>query len=395
MRPSVLQLIGSFHQGGSERQALQLTRLLKESGRYEVYLAAMDRSGPLLGEASDLGFDDIPEYRLTSFYDRTVLTEVRRLAHFLRARRIGVVQTHDFYTNVFGMAAARLAGVPVRIAARRETTGWRTPAQKAVERMMYRFAHTIVGNSQGVRRQLLAEGVPDRKIATIYNGIDFARLALPADFDREKALGELGLPSRADLRFVTIVANLRHAVKDHPTFLRAARRVSLACPDARFVIAGEGELTEPMREMAARLGIASETAFVGQTGRIAELLAVSEVCVLSSTAEGFSNAILEYLAASRPVVVTDVGGAREAVAEGETGHIVPPGDDAAMAARIIALLGSPDRAREMGQAGRQTAERNFSCAAQLGATEALYERLLAVRGRGRARKVVGVRRGVA
>jgi glycosyltransferase involved in cell wall biosynthesis len=110
---------------------------------------------------------------------------------------------------------------------------------------------------------------------------------------------------------------------------------------------------------------------------VAELLSVSEVCVLSSKAEGFSNSILEYMAAARPVVVTDVGGAREVVIEGETGHLVPSGDDAAMAARLIGLMCEPEKARAMGAAGRRVVEEKFSCEAQLAQTEELYDGLLA------------------
>src|SRR6201999_1618620 len=123
------------------------------------------------------------------------------------------------------------------------------------------------------------------------------------------------------LRYITIVANLRHPVKDHPTFLRAAQQVHAAFPAARFVLAGEGELTGAMQDLAAQLGITDQTFFIGRCARVAELLAASDACVLSSIAEGFSNSILEYMAASRPVVVTDVGGAREAVVDGETGYL--------------------------------------------------------------------------
>jgi glycosyltransferase involved in cell wall biosynthesis len=109
---------------------------------------------------------------------------------------------------------------------------------------------------------------------------------------------------------------------------------------------------------------------------VAELLAVSEICVLSSKAEGFSNSILEYMAAGRPVVVTEVGGAREVVAEGETGYLVPSGDDAMMAERLVALLQDPERARAMGVKGKRVVEEKFSCAAQLSRTDSLYDRLL-------------------
>src|SRR5262249_55996952 len=117
--------------------------------------------------------------------------------------------------------------------------------------------------------------------------------------------------------------------------------------------------------------------FTGRCEHIADLLSISDVCVLSSVAEGFSNSILEYMGASRPVVATNVGGAREAIIEGETGYLVRPGDDETMAARITELLRNPDRARSMGRRGRQVVEQKFSPAAQLAQTEQLYDLLLA------------------
>lgn len=134
---------------------------------------------------------------------------------------------------------------------------------------------------------------------------------------------------------------------------------------------------EPMRALAAEQELAEHAFFTGRCADVARLLAVSDVCVLSSRAEGFSNSILEYMAAARPVVATDVGGAREAVVEGETGHLVSSGDDAALAGRVIDLLREPERARAMGRRGRRMVEEKFSCAAQLERTEALYDRLLA------------------
>src|SRR5262245_39280285 len=125
MRPQVLHLINSFQQGGTERQAVQLVRLLQTSGRYGVNVACLNGAGVLRKEVETLGFHDIPEFPLTSFYNRNTLTQLRRLARLLREREIKIVHTHDFYTNIFGMAAATLARVPVRVASRRETEGLR------------------------------------------------------------------------------------------------------------------------------------------------------------------------------------------------------------------------------------------------------------------------------
>lgn len=386
--PEILQLINSFHQGGSERQAVQLARLLAGSNRHRLRVACLERRGVLLDEALQLGLPEIPEYPLTSFYDANAVRQLRRFAAYLREHRVEVVHTHDFYTNVFGMAAATLARVPVRIASRRETSGMRSRAQKKIERSVYRLAHTIVANAEAVRRVLIDEGVSDEKIFTVYNGLDLERLTPKADGGRESLLRLFNLPHEETRRFVTIVANLRHDVKDHPTFLRAARRVRAAVPDAAFVVAGEGELTQPMRSLAAQLEIEHDVFFTGRCKDVAALLAVSDVCVLSSRAEGFSNAILEYMAAARPVVATDVGGAREAIVEGETGFLVAAGDDEAMAERIIRLLREPEKARRMGHSGRLRVEQKFSCAAQLENTLNLYERLLASKQAARSQGAV-------
>src|SRR5207247_9481866 len=135
-------------------------------------------------------------------------------------------------------------------------------------------------------------------------------------------------------------------------------------------------LLEPLRALAVQLGLANDVLFLGPCGNVAELLAVSDVCVLSSSAEGFSNAILEYMAAARPVVATDAGGAREAIQDGETGYVVPVGDDQLMAARISALLRAPEQARAMGAAGQRRVRQDFSCEAQLERTHNLYDLLL-------------------
>ncbi|MFN2454911.1 MAG: glycosyltransferase family 4 protein [Pyrinomonadaceae bacterium] len=375
-KTNVLLMLPSFHQGGSERQAVQLARLLHESGLHRVHVACLDKGGLLRAEVEGLGLGDIPEYPLTSFYDRNALTQLRRCIAFLREHEIDVVQTFDLYTNVFGMAAAALARVPARIAARRELEGIRSPAQKWIERRAYNLAHKVVANAEAIRGRLIEDGVAADKISTIYNSLDLRRVAPQPGLPRDEALAVLDLPRQPSRRFITIVANVQHPVKDHRMFLRAAKLVRATIPDAAFVIAGEGELLDSLREYAAQLGLARDVFFTGRCVKVAELLFVSDVCVLSSVAEGLSNSILEYMAAARPVVVTDVGGAREAVSDGESGYIVKPGDDETMAARIIALLQDPERARAMGERGRHIVEQKFSCEANLARTQNLYDGLL-------------------
>jgi L-malate glycosyltransferase len=381
LRDNVLQLIGSFNQGGSERQAVQLTQMLHESGRFNIFVATLDQSGPLSADIDRLDLSEVPEYKLTSFYDRNAVVQLRSFAGYLKRNNVRVVHAHDFYTNIFGMAAATLARVPVRIASRRESAV-RAAKQRLVERGAYRLAHKVVANCEEVRRQLIVEGVAPDKVVTLYNGLDLTKFA--TEFDRKTSLSHLGLTTDAPRRFITIVANMRAhfmepkpvCLKDHATFLRAAKRVHDFVSDAAFVIAGEGELLEQTKSLATELGLERDVFFIGRCENVVELLSVSYACVLSSISEGFSNSILEYMAAGRPVVATDVGGAREAIVEGETGYLVKAGDDEALALRLIDLLNNSDRALTMGERGRTVVREKFSSEAQLARAENLYETLL-------------------
>jgi glycosyltransferase involved in cell wall biosynthesis len=233
-----------------------------------------------------------------------------------------------------------------------------------------------------VRQQLITkEGLPARKVRTVYNGLDPARVEEPRA-ERSEILKSLNLPDSA--RFVTIMANMRAHVwnpepfcyKDHPTFLRAAQRVQQQVPDAAFIIAGEGDLKSATQQLARDLGIEHRTFFIGRCEDVGAVLSISDVCVLSSVAEGFSNSILEYMAAARPVVSTDVGGAREAIVHGETGYLAPAGDDEKIAEHIVSLLSQPEQSRMMGERGRRVVNEKFSAQKQLQTVENLYNELL-------------------
>jgi len=373
MKRNVLFIIDSFEQGGSERQALQLLRQLHESGECRVQLACLQERGSLRADADRLGLGAIHEYALTSFYDLNFIKQIRRCTRFLKEKKIHIVHTHCFYTNVFGMTSAFWARVPARITSKGETNGFRTPMQKRAERGAFRMAHRVIANCQVVRNQLIKEGVNPARIVQHYNGLDLDRVKIVSGLTRAKARAMFGLPE--DRRFITIVANLHNPVKDHSMFLRAAARVHANVSDAAFIVAGEGVLMEDLRTQAEELGVGKDIFFVGRCDDVASLLFASDIGVLSSKAEGFANAILEYMAAGLPVVATDVGGAREAIVEGETGFLVPSGDNLAMAERIIQLLKS-DKLRAMGERGRAIVETKFSAENHLENTLELYDELL-------------------
>lgn len=370
---NVLQFIGSFHTGGSERQAVQLVRLLKEAGKFNVFLATLNREGVLLEEVAGLGFNQIPEFPLTSFYDLNFARQIKNCVKFLRENKIEIVQTHDFYTNIFGITAAKLAGVNCKIASKRETGGMRSKVQKTIEKKIFGLADAVVVNSKAVEKYLIDEGISAEKIELIYNGLDLERLQ-PKLTDRKEILEKLDLPTGEKIKFITLVANLRHDVKNQPMFLRAVQKVLQKFPNAHFVLAGEGELREGLENLACELKIAENTHFIGRCEIVPELLSVSFAGALTSFHEGFSNSILEYMAANLPVVATNVGGASEAIVENETGFLVKSDDDEALANCLIELLEDEGKAGMFGATARKITEEKFSLSAQISNVSELYER---------------------
>ena len=356
---------------------MQLVKSLQSIGRYRILMACLNSDGPLRRDLDCLDLGEIPEYKLTAFYNFRSLRQVRRFTSHLKKQRIGILHTHDFYTNVFGMCAAAMARVPVRIAARRESSTMRSSGRRALERISYRAATRVLANCEEVRCQLISEGVSPKRIEVIYNGVHAERTCHPRPVNRSEIAASFGLPTDSKRLFISIVANLRLAAKDHGTFLRAARGVSASAPQATFVVAGEGELMTSMRLLAEELGIAGQTFFLGRCDRVTELLSITDVAVLSSLYEGFANAVLEYMAAGCPVVATDVGGVREAVVDGKTGYLVEAGDHEAMARQILRLLDTPQQAQEMGMLGQQIVKQKFSSETQVKAIIGLYEDLLA------------------
>lgn len=373
--PRILHLLNSFQQGGTERQTVQLVRQLCELDM-EVHVACQRREGPLEAELEDLNLKSIPTFPLTKLYDANAGKQMLRFARHLRDLRIDILHVHDFYTNVFGLPASALAGTPVRIGSKREL-GMLTSGRRAAERFAFRFASSVIANCYAARNRLLEMGLPSARVVTIHNGVTRDRVAFGSDATRSRVMASFELAPLTEGPVIVMVSNLRHRLKDHTTLLRAAHVVVSQHPDAAFLIAGEGELLNEMRTLATDLGISGSVRFIGRCDRIGDLLHIADVCVLSSRSESLPNVVLEYMAAGKPVVATDVGGVGEAVLEGVTGFLVMGGDSSAIARRVLHLLRNPELARRMGERGRARIDAEFSADLQLQRTCEVYERLLA------------------
>jgi glycosyltransferase involved in cell wall biosynthesis len=170
-------------------------------------------------------------------------------------------------------------------------------------------------------------------------------------------------------------------VKDQLTLVRAFLRLVDTVPDARqrlrLALVGDGPLRRQAAELLAAHGSLDLAWLPGFRDDVADVMRGLDVFVLPSLKEGISNTILEAMATGRPVVATDVGGNRELVAEGETGYLVPAGDDEAMAAALRRYVDAPCSIAAHGQAGRRRAEREFSLERMVEAYASVYDAVMA------------------
>ncbi|MFN2316238.1 MAG: glycosyltransferase [Gemmatimonadales bacterium] len=354
-----------------ERQTLQLVAALRASRAWDVHVASLQCEGPLAADLRQLGFADIPCFPLRNLYGPGAVRQILRLTNLLRRLRIDIVHTHDFYTNVVGICAARLGRVPVRIASRRELDVF-TPAQRRVEHMAYRLASAVLANCAFLRDRLVAEGVGDAKAMVLFNAILPSRVSCPDPGAPGRLRREWDIPVTAPV--IAMLANLYNERKDLITFVRAASAVTRSYPDAVFILAGGGN-PRPVEQAVAACQPRPRVITPGSLPEVGPLLNLCTISVLSSHTEGSSNAILESMAAGRPVVATATGGTPELVRDGGTGWLVPPADWVAMAGRIQGLLEDEDMARRMGEQGKALVYSQYSADRQLRQLETIYETL--------------------
>jgi glycosyltransferase involved in cell wall biosynthesis len=339
-------------------------------------MACNGKVGELLGEATALGVP-VTEYPIDSLYNLGSLRARLRLGRYLRQQSIEIVHSYGFYSNLFAIPAARLAGVPVVVASIRDCGETLTPTQKRVQKAFCRMADCILANAEGVRRWLIREGYPARKIQVIRNGI--VGPAPMTSAERGWLRQELGLAP--DARLIAVCSRLNR-MKGLEYFLDAAAIVAPLQPNVRFlIIGGNGHRTDgtyqgELERYAASRGLESRVIFTGFRTDVARMLPEIDISVLPSLSEGLSNSLLEAMAAGVPVIATKVGGTPELVEDGATGLLVPPRDSAALGQAMTLLLDRPHTARRIAEAGRDDVTSRFSIDKMVHDTQSLYVKLL-------------------
>jgi glycosyltransferase involved in cell wall biosynthesis len=357
-------LIDELAVAGTETQMLALIREL-DRAQFQPYLVL------LRGESAAsraLEPDCCPVLRLGvgSLTKPATLLQVRRLVRFFRREQIDVVQTYFPDSTYVGIPAAWLAGVKHRLRTRNNIGHWLTPLHRFLGRTLNCLTTATLANCHAARTALLAAERPrPESVIVLENGVDLHRFLSVTPPQEWSPSGPVRIGA---------VANLR-PVKGLDVLVRAFLRLAPRFPGLTLHLGGEGEQRHDLEALVGEAGLTHRLKLPGQITDVPAFLGSLDIAVLPSRAEGMSNALLEYMAAARPIVATAVGATPELIEDGRQGLLVPPGDERVLAGAIADLLDNPASAVELAESARRRVRERYSRAAMIRRFESFYQTL--------------------
>ena len=363
MKCVVAQVISTFRVGGAEALALELASHSSRD-RFEPIAIALRCTGEMEPRFRRAGIETLV---LGCAEKRGLdILGIIRFARALRRRRVKVLHCHNRMATVYGVPAARLAGVPVIVCTRHAApTIYRSRGRPTLlERMAIPFVDHFAAVSKEVRETAARFGrLPEKRSSVIYNGADMQRFR-PADPER-----------RAAKTALICVARLSPE-KRHDVLFAAVRQLLDSGLDLELSVAGDGPMRPALEKQIAELRLESAVRLLGMRDDVADLLRESDLFVMPSATEGMPITVIEAMACGLPIVATAVGGFLELVKDGENGFLVPVGDADALARALAKLIKDRDLLRRIGAANRRVAMEKFDIADTVRNYEELYLRLL-------------------
>jgi L-malate glycosyltransferase len=347
---------------GGQNQVLVTVMCLRALGHRAVLVA--HPSGELQRRARE-GLDVLPLAPRAEMD----LAAAWRLSRIVKQLRPDVVHAHDPHAVAMAALALSMSTQPKKprlIAARRVDFHL---ARNALSRWKYRQVDCFICASDAIRRMLVGDGIPRARAVTVHEGIDLGHVdaAPPASLHEE-----LWLPHDAPL-VGNVAALVPHKGQRH--LIDAAAEVVRQQPDARFIIAGQGELRESLQHQIKHHHLEKHVVLAGFRPDILSVHKAFDLFVMSSVTEGLGTSLLDAMACGKAIVATTAGGIPEVVLDGETGILVPPRDHTAMAAAIVRLLADEPLRKRLGEAGRRRVEQHFSVETMVRKTLMVYERV--------------------
>lgn len=358
-RAAILYIIGSLDLGGSERHlAMIMPRLRRRGWRPIIY--CLSHRGVQAQQLKKEGIEVVgPFFECNSgpawVRGLCLLLSCLRLFTLMLVRRPRFVHFFLPMSYIIGAPLAILARLRFRLMSRRSLNFYQRNHKLStwMELRLHNRMNAVLSNSKAVARDLESEGCDKRRIGLIYNGIDTSEI--------DSFVVSTNTISGTRPLTMLIVANLI-PYKGHTDLFHALKSVSIDLP-SQWVLncAGRDDgIGNSLLDLARKLNIQDHVRLLGERQDIPALLKSADIGILSSHEEGFSNAVLEGMAAGLPMVVTDVGGNSEAVVDGSTGFVVPARSPEALGRAILKLAADSALQKKMGLAARNRLEQHFT-----------------------------------
>ncbi|NOZ26231.1 MAG: polysaccharide deacetylase family protein, partial [Nitrospirae bacterium] len=307
---NILYIIDQFKAGaGTERHLVKLATLLDRS-RFKTAVSFFEGAdSTILSEVRKQGIP-VKDLNLSRIYSHRAFSRGVGLARFIKENDIDIVQTFHFKSDTFGVFVSRLAGVSKIISSRRDTGDLKKPRQLFLNKRMNAFIDRFIMVCDTVGRRVHEnEGVPRHKSVTIYNGVDVERFANVSSSEIERVRGELGLSGKV---FVVGISAIFRPEKAYHVFFEGIEGVLPSIDNLKVLVLGFGPTRAYFESYCNRGPLKDVVRFLGFVENVERFLPLMDVfCLVPNKNEGFSNAILEAMAAGRPVIASDVGGNAE------------------------------------------------------------------------------------
>jgi len=371
-RPVVVHVMYRFDTGGLENGVVNLINTMPAAAYRHVVLALTEVTDfKQRVKRTDVEFIALHKPPGQGFW------QFPKLYSLFRQLRPAIVHSRNLAALEVQLPAWA-AGVPVRLHGEHgrdmgDLDGTNLTNQR-IRRFYKPFVHHYLALSRDLADYLtLKVGVPVNRITNACNGVDTTRFS-PAPGG---VLAIDACPFDPAVHWLVGTVGRMQTVKDQTllanAFVLALERAPQLKSRIRLVMVGDGPLRVRAQQILEKAGVASLTWLPGERQDVPDIMRGLHAFVLPSLAEGISNTILEAMASGLPVIATAVGGNAELVCDGETGHIVPAADASILAQRLIQLASHPERARSMGQAGRQRVLQRFGMQAMVATYQGVYD----------------------
>lgn len=359
----ITYIIDNLLTGGAQVHLLRLTDALNDKSYGIKIISLGDTDRDIARNAKS----PILNLRMDCIWQISFWSNFLRLISLLKKDTPDIVHTYLNTSNVFGVFAARLAGVPIVISSRRDLGHFRSKKIGILEKISARLSDKIVCVSQAVMDKAVNEqGIPREKTLVIYNGVD-AGIFKP------------GVKSADNLN-IAMVAAMDRKEKGHFYFIEAARLVINERKDVKFTLIGDGPLEASLKEYAFEKGISRYFDFRGRRNDLAKELGDVDIIVVPSQSEGCSNALLEAMAMAITPIATALEGNLEVIEQGVSGFLVEPRKEGAIANKILELANCRQKIREIGVNAHKRISEKFTLEAMAENYFRLYENLIRAKG---------------